>query len=162
METRNIPARVMADVAGASVDDLRTWRTLGYLDGLGERIGAGTFFSRSEVLRVALGAALAEAGLGLRTGFALVAEPTPAVLAALSGQGDPLTFWPRGRGTQDDETRSADAGRALACAVKVIVDAVSIVRDASLRLDAALEAERFRNRRRRLSFEPAPARAQGS
>jgi hypothetical protein len=131
MESREIPARIVADVAGASVDDLRTWRALGYSHGFGERVGAGTRFSRRETLAIVLAVTMARGGLGLRAAFEMVAEPPPEIIAALAGHGGRLILRPQG---------------GLACPVTLTFDLAEIVGSATKRLDAALEAEPHRRR----------------
>lgn len=146
MQPRDISARVVADVVASTPELLRSWRAHGFLEGLGERIGAGTFYSRAEVLRMALAVELARAGLGLKDAFDLVVtNPTDEITAALAGQGDPITFRPTG----------AQNPAHLAVAIKIVVDAAALVRQAGVRLDASIEAER--RHARRLSFGLSPA-----
>jgi hypothetical protein len=144
VEIRDIPTRTLSAAFGHSVDHHRKWRNLGYMDGLGEKLGTSFYFSRSEALKIEL----AQSGMGLRTAFEVVRNPTPEILDALVGRGEPLTFWPR----RDHPDEDADG---LGSAVKIVVDAAAIVRAAAVHLDAALEAQRSRKPRHRLFFTPS-------
>jgi hypothetical protein len=146
---RDIPNRLLPDVVeGASVHSVPQWRADGLFDDYGERRGNAWFYSRDEVLAIALAVAMARSGLGLTAAFKAVANPSPGIIAALAGHGDtPLVFWPR---------RDKGAQGALSYSVKVVVDAAAIVRATAARLDIALANERHRPRGR-LAFEPAPA-----
>ena len=144
-EPRTIPARVGAEVADVTPDDLREFRRQGFLDGMGERVGAGHAFSPREIRTIALAVVMGRAGLGFDAAFEAVRNPASDIIAALSGAGGiTLTFWPRRK-----------AG-AMSVACKIVIDASAIVSDASKRLDFALESERHRPRRR-LSYGPVPA-----
>lgn len=149
MELRDIPSRIAAEVIPASSEDLRNWRTLGYLDGIGERIGAAIHFSDREVLTIAVAAGCARAGLGLAAAFKMIGNPPPEVVAALAGQGGTLMLRPRRQ------------QGALASSVRLVIDLAEIVSDAAKRLDVALEADRHRSRGR-LAYEPASASASHS
>lgn len=146
MEARDIPSRIVADVVVASGEDLRNWRTLGYLDGIGERVGLPIRFSYREVLMVGLGATLARGGLGLADAFKMIANPRPEIVAALAGHGGTLILQPR------------RPQGVLACSVTLTFDLAGIISDVTKRLDIALEAERCRSRGR-FAFEPVPAAA---
>jgi hypothetical protein len=147
MGIRDISSRVVAAASGYPPDHFRKLRNRGWMDGLGEKVGTTFYFSRDEALKIELAGKLAQSGMGLRTAFEVVRNPTPQVQEALAGRGEPLTFWPR----RDNLDESADD---LSSAVKIVIDAAAIVRAATVRLDAALEAQRYRNPRRRLSFAP--------
>jgi hypothetical protein len=148
MGIRDIPLRVTADISGISVAAMLQRRCLYGADAFGERVGNSIYHCRTETLSTALAEALAAAGMGLRAAYAMVIDPKPQIVAALAGQGEPLTFWPR-RDNPDEDTGG------LSSAVKIVIDAAAIVRAAAVRLDAALEAERSRHPRRRVAFEPS-------
>jgi hypothetical protein len=145
---RDIPNSLLPDVVEATIHSVPQWRSEGILT-FGERVGNAWFYSRHEVLAIALAVAMARAGLGLKAAFEAVANPPPAIVAALAGADEAtLTLWPR---------RERSEGSALPYAVKVVIDAAAIVRAAAARLDNALATERSRTRHGRLAFEPAPA-----
>lgn|GEM_PF-6843799 len=143
---RDHPGRIVAEAVGAHIDNMRNWTRNGFLDGFGERggVGGAWYYTRGEALAIALAVALARAGLGFSAAFEVVKHPTPDVVAALDGQDAiKLRFCP-----------AQNAG-AMSSAVNIVVDASAIVKEASKRLDSALEIER-RRPRRRLAFERAP------
>ncbi len=141
--------RVTAEAVRCTTDYLRLLHARRFLDGVAKKCGSTWRYPRSGVLNLGLALGMSRGGLGLEAAFAAIANPTPAMIAALAGHGDSLlVFWPR---------RNNGTG-TLNMTVKVVVDAPAIVRDVAARLDIAAEAER-RRPRGRVAFEPAPTSA---
>jgi hypothetical protein len=142
MAIRTISSREIDEAFDdVAAGDLWKWRSNGYMEGLGEKVGTRFLFSEDEALKIRVAVALAKAGMGLPAAFEAMRNPTPQISDALAGRGDPLVLWPRR--DHPDETAGV---------VKIVIDVAGLVRDAALRLAAA--RQRARNPRRRLSFAP--------
>ena len=71
---REYSPHATAYAARCKPDNLRSWRTQGLFEGLGERKGKGHLFTLADVGRIAVAAFIARNGANLAQAFAIVSE----------------------------------------------------------------------------------------
>jgi hypothetical protein len=132
MNMREFPASVAAYVADVTDGTLRSYRTPhGFLDPYGEMNGVGYIYSRDEVVRIAVAAALGRTGLGLREAFNVVADANHMIQAAFGGEPDVICKFQKRR-----------HGGAYACLTILRFNASAAVRLANVRIAEAMAASK--------------------